>query len=203
MQIGDGTRGVLLRQALGTMMMTEAQITGAVHGGDAITLEAEIVEGFHADEPLGVLTEQLGERGAADMPDKMIEGFGDREGLLVGARQVIKVVEDGAFEVPQVVVGRTAAAQAQPEEEQSPPAEKAAVILDHGLETGVRQLVQPVRQLREEVADGFEEGPGQGYDLPCLRRLALTWVWIRAKESWVSWRTSCLMRRCSWVHSLT
>jgi hypothetical protein len=53
-------------------------------------------------------------------------------------------VEDGQFKVPQVTVGRTAAAQAQPEQEQTPPAEKAAVILDHGLETGVGQLVQPV-----------------------------------------------------------
>ena len=203
MEVGDLARGMLLGQALGTMMMTEAEITGAIHGGDAISLEAEIVEGFHADEPLGVLAEQLGEGGAADMSDKMVEGFGDREGFLVGVRQVVQVVEDGAFEVAQVVVSRTTAAQAQPEEEQSPPAEKATVVIDHGLEASIGQLVQPVGKFGEEVADSFEEGPGQGYDLPCLRRLALTWVWIRARESWVSWRTSCLMRRCSWVHSLT
>jgi hypothetical protein len=106
---------------------------------------------------LGVLVEQLGESGAADVSDKMIQGFGDREGLLLGARQVVQVVEDGAFEVAQVVIGRTAAAQAQPEQEQSPPAEKAAVILDHGLEARIGQLVQPIRGFGEEVADGFEE----------------------------------------------
>jgi hypothetical protein len=75
-----------------------------------------------------------------------------------------------AFEVSRVVVGRTVAAQAQAEEEQAPPAEKTAVILDHGLEAGVGQFVQPVGQIREEVADGFEKDPDQSYDLPRLRR---------------------------------
>lgn len=117
--------------------MTEAEVTGAVHRGDEVALETEIVQGFHADEPLSVLMEQLGESGAADVADKMIEGFGDRQGILLGACQVVEVVEHGAFEVTQVVVGGTAAAQAQPEQEQSPPAEKAAVVLDHGFEAGV------------------------------------------------------------------
>jgi hypothetical protein len=179
------------------MVMTEAEVTGAIDRRDEVALEAEIIQGFHADEPLGVLAEQLGKSGAADMSNKMIESFGDREGILLGARQVVEVVEDGAFQVAQVVVGGTAAAQAQPKQEQSPPAEKAAVILDHGREAGVGQLVQPAGQFREEVADGFEKDPDQGYDLPRLRRLALTWVWMRARESWVIWWTSCLRRRCS------
>ena len=118
-------------------MMTEAKVTGAINGGNEIALETEIVQGFHADEPLGVLVEQLGESGATDVSDEMIQGLGDWEGVLLGARQKVEVVEDGAFQVPQVIIGRTAAAQAQPEEEQSPPAEKTAVVLDHGLEAGV------------------------------------------------------------------
>jgi hypothetical protein len=87
--------------------------------------------------------------------------------------------------------------QAQPEEEQSPPAEEAAVIGDHGLEAGVGQLVEPGRGLGEEVAEGLEKDLEQSYDLPRLRRWAVTWVWIRARESWVIWWTSCLRRRCS------
>jgi hypothetical protein len=39
--------------------------------------------------------------------------------------------------------------------------------------------------LREEVADGSDERPGQGYDLPCRHRRAVTCDWIRARESWV------------------
>jgi hypothetical protein len=103
---------------------------------------------------------QAGESGAADMADKMIEGFGDREGILLGIGQEVEVVEDGAIQVAEVVVGRTAAAQAQSEQEQTPPAEKAAVILDHGLQASVGQLVQPAGQFWKEVADGFEKGPG-------------------------------------------
>jgi hypothetical protein len=158
------------------MVVTETEIAGAIHGGDEIALEAEIVQGFHADEPLGVPVEQLAKRDAADMPDKMIEGFGDWQAILLGACQQIEVVEDGAFQVAQVTICRTAAAQAQAEQEQSPPAEKAAMILDHRLEASVGQLVQPSGQFREEVADGFEKEPGQGYDLPRLRRWAVTCV---------------------------
>lgn len=128
---------MLLSQALGTMVMTEAEVTGAVNGRDQIALETEIVQGFHADQPLRVLMEQLGESGAADVTDEMIQRLGDREGVLLGARQKVEVVEDGAFEVAQVVIGRTATTQAQPEQEQSPPAEKTAVVLNHGLEAGV------------------------------------------------------------------
>jgi hypothetical protein len=71
------------------------------------------------------------------------------------------------------------------------------VIADHRLEASVGQLVQPAGQFGEEVPDGFETDQGQGYDLPRLCRLAVTWVWISARESWVIWWTSCLRRRCS------
>ena len=197
MEVTDLARGMLLGQALGAVVMTEAQIARAINRDNEVALETEILQSFHADQPLGVLVEQLGEGNAPDMSDKMIQGLGDRQGVLLGARQMVEVMENGAFQVAQVVVGRTAAAQAQAEEEQPPPAKKAAVVLDHGLEAGVGQLIQPIGQLGEEVADGFEEGPSQGYDLARLRRRAVTWVWIRARDSWVSSRTSCLRRRCS------
>ncbi len=197
MKVGDLARGMLLGQALGAVVLTEAQIAGAINRDNEVSLKTEIVQGFHADKPLGMLVEQLGKGGATDVSNKVIQGLGDRQGVLLGVRQMVEVMENGAFQVAQVVVGRTAAAQAQAEEEQPPPAEKAAVVLDHGLEAGVGQLVQPAWQLGEEVADGFEKGPGQGYDLPRLRRWAVTWVWISARDSWVSSRTSCLRRRCS------
>jgi hypothetical protein len=139
------------------MMMAKAEVTGAIDGGDEVALETEIVQGFHADKPQGVLVKQLGEGGAADVTDKMIQGLGHREGVLLGAGQEIEIVEDGQFEVPQVVIGGTAAAQAQTKEEHPPPAKETAVVLDHRLEAGVGQVVQPTGRLGEEVADGFEE----------------------------------------------
>jgi hypothetical protein len=47
------------------------------------------------------------------------------------------------------------------------------------------------------MADGAEEGARQVYDLPRRRRRAATWDWIRARESWVTWATRSLRRRCS------
>ena len=85
MQIAGRAVGVLLRQALGTMMMTEAEVTGAVDGDDGIALEAEVVERLHPQESLGVLVEQFGESVAANMADKgVVEGPGDWEGRLLG-----------------------------------------------------------------------------------------------------------------------
>jgi len=183
MEIADGARRMLLSQALGTMMMTETEVTRAIDGDHEVALETQIVQGFHADKPPGVLVAQLGEGGAADVSNKVIEGFGDGQRILLGVGQEVEIVENGAFQVAQVVIGATTATQAQPKEEQPPPAEKTTVVLDHGLEAGVGQLIQPVGQFGEEVPDGFEKGPSQRYDLPRLRRWAVTWVWIRARES--------------------
>jgi hypothetical protein len=43
---------------------------------------------------LGVLVEQLAKGGAADMADKMSEVLGRGESYLVGAGQVVEIVED-------------------------------------------------------------------------------------------------------------
>lgn len=185
MEVGDLARGVFLGQALRAVAVAETEIASAVNGGHEITLEPEIVQGFHADEPLNVLPEQLSESRAADMADKVVQRFGDRQSVLIGAGQKIEIVEDGAFQVAQIIIGRAAAAQTQTKEQQPPPAEETPVIGDQGLATGVGQLVQPGGLLRKEMADGSEEGACQGYDLPCRRRWALTWVLMRARASWV------------------
>jgi hypothetical protein len=59
------------------------------------------------------------------------------------------------------------------------------VIIHQRLVSGIGQLVQPGGQLREEVADGSDESPGQGYNLPRRRRRAATCERIRARASWV------------------
>ena len=113
------------------------------------------------------------------------EGFGDRQGILVGAGQEVEIMEHGAFQIAQVIIGGAAAAQGQAKKQQAPPAQKTAVIIDQRLLTSIGQLVQPGGQMGEEVADGSEESPGQGYDLPRRRRRAVTWDRIRARDSWV------------------
>ena len=174
MEIGNLAGGVFLGQALRAMAMAETQIAGAVNGGDKIPLEPEIVQGFHADQPLGVLAEQLSKSRAADMTDKVVEGFGDRQGILVGPGEEVEIMENGAFQIAQVIIGGAAAAQTQAKEQQAPPAEKTAVIIDQGLIARIGQPVQPRGQFREKMADGAEEGARQGYDLPRWRRWAVT-----------------------------
>ena len=152
-----------------------------------VALEAEIVQGFHADETLGVLVKQVAEGFAADVADEVVEGFGDGQGSLVSGCQVVEVVEDGALQVAQVVIRRAAAAQPQAEKERAPPSQEAAVVFDQRLEARVGQLVEPVSGVGKEVAGCFEESPQQAYDLPRLSRFAATWVLMRARDSWVIW----------------
>jgi hypothetical protein len=76
MEIGNLAGGVFLGQALRAVAMTETEIAGAVNGGDQVALETEIVQGFHAKEPLVELAQQLSESRAADMADKVVEGLG-------------------------------------------------------------------------------------------------------------------------------
>jgi len=81
-----------LCQALVAMVVTEAQIAGAINGDNEMALATKIVQGLHADEPLVVAMEQLGEGRAADMPNKMIEGLGHRQRLLLGAGQLVEIM---------------------------------------------------------------------------------------------------------------
>jgi hypothetical protein len=48
------------------MVMSDAEIANGIHGGHEVALETEIVQGFHVDQPLGVLVEQLGKGGALE-----------------------------------------------------------------------------------------------------------------------------------------
>ncbi len=82
-------------------MVVLTEVAGAIDGDYEVTLKTEIIQSFHADQPAGVLVKQLGEGGAADVPNKVIQSFGDRQGILLRARQVVEVVEDGAFQVAQ------------------------------------------------------------------------------------------------------
>jgi len=154
MEIGEGAGRMFLRQALGAMTVAEAQITGAVNADDGVGLETEIIQGLHTQESLGVPTQEVRESPTAHMADEVVQGLGDGQGGLRGARQMIEIVEDGAFQIAQVIIGRASAAQPQAKEQQPPPVEKTPVVIDQRLVASVRQLVQPPGQFREEVADG-------------------------------------------------
>ena len=96
------------------------------------------------------------------MAEEVIEGFMDRQGLLLGFGQLIDVVQDGQFDVPELVVQGAPAPQFEGEQKQAPPDQEAFVIDDHLPETGVRQLIDPRIEIRPEVAEGPNKGLAQG-----------------------------------------
>jgi hypothetical protein len=57
MEVANLARAMLLGQALGAVLMTETQIARAINRNNEVALETEIVQGFHADQPLSVLAE--------------------------------------------------------------------------------------------------------------------------------------------------
>jgi len=71
------------------------------------------------------------------MAQKMTQGLVDRQGLLLGLSQPIEVVQHPERVVAQGKIQLAAAAQFQAEQEQSPPAEKAGLIIHHRLEARV------------------------------------------------------------------
>ena len=105
MEVRDFARGVFLRKTPVTVFVAKAQITGSIDAEDEIASKTKIIQRFHADEPLIVLMAQVLESAASNMADKMIESFGNRQGLLIGASQVVEIVKNGAFQITQIVIG--------------------------------------------------------------------------------------------------
>jgi hypothetical protein len=59
------------------------------------------------------------------------------------------------------------AASELPQEEHRPPPEQEAAVVDHqGLEASVRKLVEPLGEVRPEVANRPDEGGGDVYGRP-------------------------------------
>jgi hypothetical protein len=75
------------------------------------------------------------------------------------------------LKIPKVVVQLSPAAQLEQEQSQAPPQHERAIVDDQGRKAGVRQLGQPSRELRPEMADGADQRLTEFYERPCrLRR---------------------------------
>src|SRR5208283_297040 len=104
---------------------------------------------------------QLRQSRRADMAQKMTQGLVDRQGLLLGLSQPIEVVQHPERIVAQGKIQLAAAAQFQAEQEQSPPAEKAGLIIHHRWEARVGKGLEPGVEPGPEMADRFDEGAAQ------------------------------------------
>ena len=121
------------------------------------SVEAESVEHFVADELAHTLIAQLPQRRGADMAQEVSQGFMDGQRALLGLGQLVGVSQHAQFEVAQLEVQVAAAAQFEAEKQEAPPEQEARVVDDHGLETGIGELIGPGVELGPEVVDGFEE----------------------------------------------
>ena len=195
---------VFLGQAVFAVPLVKSEHAGAVHRHDQAAQESERVQGPHPNQAAGTALPQGGQRfGSLTMFQEVIDGVGDRQGLLVGRGQAVEIGQEAQLQVAQVKINLPAAAQAQGEEEQRQPEQEAAGIDHEGLEAGVGHLVQPGVELGEEVAQGADEDRAQLQDLPARRRCWVVWVRTRARLSWEISRIRPLRRRYSFCHCWT
>src|SRR6202035_3517073 len=92
----------------------------------------------------------------------------------------------------QVEIQLPAAAELEQIQAQAPPDEKTLMVLDEGLKTTIRHVIEPGVQLRPKVAQDPHHGFAEVQDRPWRRRRS--WTWLRT-----SCRLSC---EISWIKPL-
>jgi hypothetical protein len=170
----EGGSAAAVREAIFAVGLAEKQEAGAVNGHHEVSLESEGVQGLRSDEPADTPGSQSGKSMGADMTEEVVESFVDGQGVLLGARQAIGIVQYLQFGIAQLVIQLAAAAQLEAEQQQPPPGEKSLVIADEGAKPRVGQLSELGIEGRPEVANRFDEGAAQLYDLPARRLRAVT-----------------------------
>jgi len=147
---------------MGAMPFLKEQVAGPIRGDNKLSVEAESVEHLVADELTHTLIAQLAQRWGADMTQKMIQGFMDRQRDLLGLGQLVDIGQHAQFQVAESEIQIAATAQFEAEEQQAPPKQEACFIGDHRLEATIRQFIGPKVQLGPEVAERSKKYFSQG-----------------------------------------
>jgi hypothetical protein len=114
---------------------------------------------------------QAGQRFTAQLGQVVVQGLVHRHGRLLGAGQAVEVIRHSGAGLAQLEVDLAAAAELAQEEEQADPQQEAAVV-DQAVGVAlVGEVIQPVVELGEEVADGADQGGADGQGRPRLRFL--------------------------------
>jgi hypothetical protein len=143
------------------MSLLENQISRAIGGDNELSLKAESVQHFVADEPAHAAIAQLCQSRRTDVAQEMVQRLMHRQGGLVGPSQLVEISQDAQFQVTEFVIQVAAAAQFETEQQQAPPEQKARFIGDQDLPARVGQLVGPTIEPRPEVANGFKKDTAQ------------------------------------------
>lgn len=173
-----------LCEAVFAVLVAESEKGGPVHGHDEASEEAKGVESLHSDEALDTPGSQSGESFRAHVTEEVVEGLVHRERGLVRGSEAIDIVQHRLWVIAQVEVELAAASQLQAEQQQAPPGQKLLLVLDEWGKAGIGQLVKLLVEAGPEMADGFDEGAAETYDLRVARWRAFTWVLTCAIASW-------------------
>jgi len=146
----------------------------AVDGDEQPARQPAAVQHLGADQPSDHLRLEAGDLAGAHVVDEqMADGVVHRQAVLAGPGQPVEVVEQGAFQLPQVEIDLAAAAQFAGERQQALPDQELPGVDDHREETGVSEARQPRRQPGPQVPHQAHEAGAQCYDLPFRRRLCV------------------------------
>ena len=170
--------------AVFAVVAAETQEVGAIHGHDEASEEAKGVQRLHSDEAVDTPGSQSGQGVGADMAEEVVKGFVHGQRGLVSGGEAIGIVQHLRSRLAQVEVELATTSQLQAEQQQAPPGQKLLVILDEGGKAGIGQLVELVVEAGPEMANGFDEGAAEAYDLGVRRWRAFTWVRTCAIASW-------------------
>jgi len=115
--------------------------------------------------------------------DEVVEGVVDGARVVVGLGQAVEVVQDVGAAGVEVEIELASAAELEEVQADTPPAQKAGLVSDRVLVPGIREPVEPLVKVGEEVAGGEGEGAAGDQGCPALRRRCVTWVRTRAMRA--------------------
>ena len=191
---------VPLHQAMLAVPAVEAQHAGAVDRDHPTPQQAGGVEDLHAHQAFDHVHVEAGPGRDRDAAEEVIEGVVDGPGGLRGLGQAVEVVQDVGVAGLEIEVELAARAELEEVQGDAPPGQEAAVVLDGVGVAGVGELIEPVVEAGEEVADGQGQGGAEVYKRPRWRRRWGTWLLIRARVRSVISLRRRLRRRCSVIH---
>ncbi len=174
---------VPLYQAVRAVPLVEAEQAGGVDQQYRLAQQAGGVQRLHAEQTLDHLGAQAFPAGEFHVVEEVIERVMDRQRRLLRPGQAIEVGQDVGATVAEFIIELAAGAQLQQVQRQPPPDQETAGVDARLGHARIGQTIEPVAQLREEVADGLDQGAAGDQGRPALRRRCRAWVCTRARLS--------------------
>ena len=153
MQI-HGVSGVTVDQTMRAMPLAKREMTSGIQDHDKSPLQAGGVQDLHANEAAQHAGPQPGVGSGAGVSQEMIQGIVHRPRLLLGLGQAVEIVQHLCAAGIEIEIQLPATAELEQIQTEPPPDEETFVVDDQGQEAAIGNAIQPLIELRPEVADG-------------------------------------------------